>query len=257
MRSVVACVGLLVIAGAAVFTWQRNQIAGLRAQVSRQGDALEDMSLRMGLLDRFAAAPLATRASLRMRPAQAFDVRSDVRADERRIILDQYKDVLSQMDLPKETATRLEDLLTDRVETVLDAQDAAEREGFAEGSAQMARAVGLAIEQVDRDIVGLVGQQGIRQIDGLPEEQQAAPAAVPAAPVVVNVTVQAPPPAPVYAATDSSDQASAPYAAYPYTYIPYFPVGGLVNVPRGRRHFVEPGRAVERPQAQRAVLRFR
>ena len=65
------------------------------------------------------------------------------RAEERRLILDQYRDVLTQLNIPEPTATRLRDLLTERIEAVLDTEESAMREGFAEGSAETTRAVKL------------------------------------------------------------------------------------------------------------------
>jgi hypothetical protein len=233
VRSTVATVAILILAGAGVFIWQRSQIVHLRAQVARQGDALNDISQR---LERESSGSIISSrgsgASLRARSASlSYEGSAEMRADERRVILDEYRDVLAQMNLPPETSSRLMDLLTDRIETVLDAQDAAVREGFAEGSAQMARAVGLAIAEVDRDIVGLVGQDGIRRIDGLPTAQSPQPEFVPseAPPVIVNVVVQAPLPA-SYA--DSGAQvpdsdAYAQYGAYPYSYVPFYSVAAL------------------------------
>jgi len=216
VRSTLSWVVLPIIAGGAVFCWQRSQIVHLRAQVANQGQALVEISNRMDGAGRIRTA----RASGAGLSRGTGDIGMDARADERRLILDEYRDVLAQMDLPAETSSRLQDLLTDRIETVLDAQDAAIREGFAEGSAQMARAVGLAIAQVDRDIVGLVGQDGIRRIDGLPPVPQAEPAAAP--PVVVSVVVQAPAPQATYAY--EADQSAPADAAAPYSYYSYLPL---------------------------------
>jgi hypothetical protein len=240
MRSTLTCVAVLILAGGAVFFWQRSQIVHLRAQVARQGDALEGIAYRLD-----ASIPHAGGASALSHATRA-QTRRDVddagalaRADERRVILDEYRDVLARMNLPPETASRLQDLLTDRIETVLDAQDAAVREGFAEGSAEMARAVGVAITQVDRDILGLVGQDGIRRIDGLPAAQPPEAPVAPQAPasVVVNVVVQAPAPQALYAeapAQAESSDVAAQYASYPYPYFPVYPIA-VLNEPRGRR----------------------
>jgi hypothetical protein len=214
VRSTVTCVAILILAGAVVFSWQRSQIARLRAQVTRQGDVLDSLSARVGregpLPDGSPRLPRTVHAEI---ARSADDAVVAARADERRVILNEYRDVLSQMNLPPEMATRLQDLLADRVETVLDAQDAAVRVGFAEGSSQMARAVSLAIAQVDRDIVGLVGQDGMRRIDGYPAGQGTEVAVTPQAPapIVVTVVVQTPP-APVAAYADSG-ASPAPDAA--------------------------------------------
>jgi hypothetical protein len=239
VRSTVSCiVAILVLGAAGIFSWQRSQIVHLREQVARQGDVLDDLSLRADR-ERASDAP-AMLVSTRARAARPADVGlMAARADERRVILNEYRDVLAQMNLAPETAARLQDLLTDRVETVLDAQDAAIREGFAEGSAQMARAVGLAIAEENRDIVGLVGQDGMRRIDGYPAPQQQEPAAIPlaSAPVVVNVVVQAPA-APLAAYPETAAQAEAPdsgaqYASYPF--FQYYPIAAVVGEPRARR----------------------
>jgi hypothetical protein len=230
-------VAILILGGAGIFSWQRSQIAHLREQVTRQGDVLNDLSMRAER-ERINEAP-ASLEPTRARFARAADeTLMTARADERRVILNEYRDILAQMNLAPDTAARLQDLLTDRVETVIDAQDAAVREGFAEGSAQMARAVSVAIAQEDRDIVGLVGQDGFRRIDGYPA-QQPEPAVVPQAPspVVVNVVVQGPStpfatypePATEPVASDSGAQ----YASYPY--FQYYPIAAVVNEPRARR----------------------
>jgi hypothetical protein len=251
MRFAVACGTVLVLAGACVFYWQRSQIVQLRAQVARQGDALGDLSARVDEGQPSAPARGFALASLRFPPSHAsYDGGgAAMRAEERRIILEQYQDVLAQMDLPADKASRLLDLLTERIDTVLDAEDAAIRVGFAEGSAQAARAVSLAIAEVDRDIIGLVGADGMRRIDGL----SAAPASVqpvvpePAAPVVVNVIVQAPAPQVAYvdsAPVPESADSTPGYVSYPYPYFPLYPISAVLNEPRGSHRFIEPRNGV-------------
>jgi hypothetical protein len=252
MRFAVACGTVLVLAGACVFWWQRSQIVQLRTQVARQGDALGDLYARVGDEDQ-PSSPVRkfALASLRVQPSRSSygDGSAAMRAEERRIILAQYQDILGQMDLPAEKASRLLDLLTERIDTVLDAEDAAVRVGFAEGSAQAARAVSLAIAEVDRDIVGLVGADGMRRIDGLSAAPQSAQpvAPEPPAPVVVNVIVQAPAPQVAYVdstpAPESADSASG-YVSYPYPYFPLYPVAAVLNEPRGSHRFIEPRNGV-------------
>jgi hypothetical protein len=214
----------LVLAGAGVFCWQRSQIVHLRAQVAGQADALDDLSRRMdGETQGTAAAMPAVFRS--QSPRGPDDAGAVLRADERRLILDQYQDVLAQMNLPPEAESRLKNLLADRVETVIDVENAAERVGFAEGSADTARAVALALAEVDREIVRLVGPDGIRRIDGQPPATPE-PMIMPepaAPPVIVTVVVQSPAPAPAYYAdsTASAPDSSAyvPYSPYPYFYV--------------------------------------
>jgi hypothetical protein len=247
MRLAVACGTFLVLAGACVFCWQRSQINRLRAQVARQGDALEDLSARVDGGGRPSlAASRPELASLRVQPARPTnDGAAEMRAEERRVIAAQYQDILAQMDLPQDKAARLINLLTERIDSVLDAEDAAVRVGFSEGSAQMARAVSLAISEVDRDIVGLIGTDGMRRIDGLSSAPaSAAPVAPePAAPVIVNVIVQAPAPQQAYVdstpAPDSAD-AGPQYVSYPYPYFPLYPIAAVLNGPRGSHRFAEP-----------------
>lgn len=250
VRTIAALASTLILAGTGVFWWQRSQISHLRAQVSAQGAAIEDLSLRLAGDDRGAPA----RAD---GPRTLGDARDALRADERRLILDQYRDALSQLDLPPETAARLQFLLTDRVETMLDAENAAIRVGFAEGSAETARAVALAVAGVDRDIVSLVGAEGIRRIDGLPTMSTPEPEVAPApvqAPVVVTVVLQAAAPAPTYYA-DATEQpqdagAVAQFSPYPYFYsIPAVLVGRRpVLRPGGQR---SPGERERRVQGDR------
>jgi hypothetical protein len=253
VRTIVALVSTLVLAGAGVFWWQRSQISGLRAQVAAQGGAIEDLSLRLAEGGGIAPADAGGSGS-------RGDAGAALRADERRLILDQYGDVLSQLNLPPEAAARLRYLLTDRVETVLDAENAAEEVGFARGSAETARAVALAIAGVDRDIVSLVGADGIRRIDGLPLEATPEPAVAPQpapAPVVVTVVVQEAAPAPAYYA-DSQAQApdTGAYAQY-YTY-PYFysvPAVAVGRVPPSRFSGVRAPIVRERRAQDRVTFR--
>jgi hypothetical protein len=254
----------LVLAGIGVFCWQRAQIVHLRAQVDTQGDALvdnqrrvEDLSL---LIDRASgreteapAWPASVRARRLPRPDDAL---AALRADERRVILDQYRDVLAEMNLPPDTASRLQDLLTERIETVIDAEDAAVRVGFAEGSAETARAVTLAVAEVDRDIAHLVGEDGARRIDGLPGAASAEPSVVvvqPAAPAptIVTVVVQSPG-APAYAGADAAPAVSD--AAAPYSPYFYYPIAGFITAPRTLRSFAGARSAFER--AHREFTRF-
>jgi uncharacterized protein (UPF0335 family) len=248
VRSTLAWVTILIFAGLGVFGWQRSQIVHLRAQVARQGDALEDNQRRVEDLSQLVEAASgrgtdapAWPAVLRARKPDRPDENSAaLRADERRVILDQYRDVLSEMNLPPETASRLQDLLTERIETVLDAEDAAVRVGFAEGSAETARAVTLAVADVDRDIANLVGADGIRRIDGLPETPAPEPSVVvvqpPApAPTVVTVVVQSPGAPSYYADADTAPAVSSVSPAYaPYF---YYPFAGFINAPRTFRSF--------------------
>jgi hypothetical protein len=244
-------VAFLAVGGLGVLGWQRSQIIGLRAEVAQQRDALQDNRQRV---EDLTAAVKAARhpgwGGLALRTASPAagiyrkpDSAAVLGAGERRVILDQYRDVVAQMDLPAATAARLGDLLTDRVEAVLDAEDAAVRVGFEEGSAQTERAVALAVAEVDRDISNLVGPDGIRRLDGL-SAASPEPAAVPqavSAPTFVTVVVQAPP-APTYA---DVAQAPADTDLQPYPYW-YYPSGGYVNVPQGGNGF-----AGERPRAAR------
>jgi uncharacterized protein (UPF0335 family) len=257
VRSTLAWVAILVLAGLGVFGWQRSQIVRLRAQVARQGDALEDNQRRVEDLSQLVEAASgrgtdapAWPASLRVRKTDRSDENSAaLRADERRVILDQYRDILSEMNLPPETASRLQDLLTERIETVLDAEDAAVRVGFAEGSAETARAVTLAVADVDRDIANLVGAEGIRRIDGLPETAPPEPSVVvvqpPApAPTVVTVVVESPGAPSSYADADAAPAVSDAAVAYaPYF---YYPIAGFISAPRALRSFVGARRAIGR-----------
>jgi hypothetical protein len=256
VRSTLACAAALILAGAGVFWWQRSQNALLREQIAEQGEALQSNQRRMEDLSLLLIAQnrggMDGQASLRP-PAGTGRRRSTgnesaaLRADERRLIMDQYSDVLAGMNLPAATASRLQDLLADRIEAVLDAQDAALQEGFAEGSAETARAVALAIDEVDRDIAGLVGADGIRRLDGIPSAVPPEPALIfqPPAPVtVVTVVVQAP------GAPDTADAAAGPAVsdAYPlYSPFLYFPVASVVTGPRSFRPFDAFRTAIVRP----------
>ena len=217
----------LVLGGAGLFWWQRSQIESLRAQVASQGVALErnqerlsGLSLLLGGSAGPGAAAFPERSGVAgTRRRLDYDT-AVLRADERRVILAQYRDVLAEMNLPETTAARLQDLLADRIEAFLDAQDAAVRVGFAEGSADMERAVALAIADDDRQIAALLGPDGNRRLNGMssaaPAEPMVAPAP-PAQPVVVTVVMPAPYPP---SDTDFAPQPVAGYAADAYA--PYF-----------------------------------
>jgi hypothetical protein len=181
-----------------------------------------------------------------------------LRADERRVILGQYRDVLAQLNLPEATAARLQDLLTDRIEAFLDAQDAAMRVGFAQGSAGMERAVALAIADDDREISEILGSDASRRLSRLSSAAPIDPSVAPApaaAPVVVTVVMQAPP-APSF--DDSSAQPAASYS--PDTYAPYyfpssgfFVAGGLARPFGGARPgILRPHRSPVAPRLHRS-----
>lgn len=255
MRTTAACVVFLVLAGAAIFWWQRGQIEGLRSQVARQGAALEenrDQVAELSIILSGADGRRAYSPALRAAPARAVrltgadDEDAVMRADERRVILSQYRDTLAELNLPAATATRLEDLLADRIEAFLDAQDAARMEGFAEGSAETERAVSLAISSYDRAIAELIGPDADRRLDGLrpaPRPEGAVTAEAAAPPVAVAVYVQAP------VSPDYPD--SAPPPAVPADYNPapfyYLPSAGFYAAGGPERPYPRPHPGSPRP----------
>lgn len=255
MRTAAALIATLVVGGASVFLWQRSQIAGLREQVSQQGAALEDSRERIadlslavtGASGQRLGAPAFPATATREVPLRSADYDAAVlRADERRVIVGQYRDVLAQLNLPVATASRLEDLLADRIEAFLDAQDAAVREGFAEGSEETQRAVALAIADDDRRIADLLGPDSNRRLNRLlfaPATDTAVAAEPAAPPVVVNVVVQAPA-APYY-----PDETAQPAAAYDSTPSPYyyFPSPGFFAVGAPGRPYLRGQPATVRP----------
>ncbi len=221
---------MVILAGAAIFLWQRSQIAGLRAQVARQGAELVDNRERLADLSLVVAGPGGRRAGIPSFPAARAKLiptadysGAVLSADDRRVILNQYRDVLAELDLPTATASRLEDLLTDRIESFLDAQDAAEREGFAEGSAETERSVALAIADDDRAIGALLGGDANRRLSQLLSASPPEPAVMPepaAPPVAVTVVVQMQA-APSYPDASAQPAVSDDYNPSPYYYYPY------------------------------------
>lgn len=206
------------LGAAVVFWWQRSQIVGLSGQLNRQDQALARQQDRIDeLVSGSETHPHASgvRGGGWSSPA--------LRADERQLILEQYRDVLAQMNLPPETATRLKNLLTDRIAAVLDAEDAAVQAGFAEGSAQTVRAVSLAVAESDREMAALVGAEGLRRLDGWSGPAQPAIATATVAPAAVNVFVSNN--APIGGYADTSEV--APADAYPsdYAAAPYYSSG--------------------------------
>jgi hypothetical protein len=233
MRSMAAALGLLVVTAAGMLVWQRGQISSLRAEVGAERAALANERDR---LDALASQldPAPAPEPTRMSAVQAALVRSpdpvSLRADERRVILAQYRDVLAQANLPEATAARLQDLLADRVEAFLDAQDAARREGFAEGSAEMQRAIAGAIAEDDRQIGALMNLvENIRQA-ATPAPAPMEPWGPPATPaVVVTVVNQAPAEtAPGYGEPAPGPDLTLPVApSYSYFPVGYIFGGGL------------------------------
>ena len=242
MRSTAVVLGVLVLTAGGIVIWQRSQISSLRAEVGAERAALADERDRVdSLASRLDPSPIAERSA---RPSavpasfvRAAESSAALRADERRVILAQYRDVLAQSNLSEATASRLQDLLTDRVEAFLDAQDAARREGFAEGSAEMERAISIAIAEDDRQISQLMGLVGAMRTAPppapTPGESWAQPAAAPT--VVVTVVSPAPAEAPVpnYVESTPVPDVASPYLPYySYPQIGYLLVGG-----RGRSFF--------------------
>jgi len=238
VRAISTGIAVLLLGGVGVFWWQRSQILSLRREVDtlRQSQQeLADLAYgggegKFGASVRLAASHPAT--GLR----RAEDPEAVFRAQERRLILDQYRDVLAELNLPPATASRLQDLLTDRVETVLDAEDAAKREGFAEGSAEMAQAITVAIATFNRQIGEILGPDGAGRLTGytLPPPAPAPSPAPPAPVTVVNVFVPAAPPSAygdVSAVPAVDSDASSPYLPY------YYPSFATVVIGRngGRR----------------------
>jgi hypothetical protein len=254
MRSTVACMAILVLA-AGVFSWQRSQNAGLRAQIAEQREALQANQVRVEDLSQQLMAEDGNGRAGTARPFSPSDVRmrrlrndtAVARADERRVIVDQYAGVIAQMNLPAATAARLQDLLTDRIETVLDTQDSAVEVGFAEGSLETERAVARAVDEVNRNIAMLVGSDGIRRLDGLPASALPEPSLVPQQPAapIVNVTVVVQ--APAEAASVDTNPAPALFdAGSPVSPYLYIPVASFVTFPRPFHAFVG-ARAATRP----------
>ncbi|HEY1763340.1 MAG TPA: hypothetical protein VGF85_00360 [Opitutaceae bacterium] len=246
MRSTAVVLGVLVVAAAGVVIWQRSQISALRTEMGAERAALADERDRLdSLASRLDPIPISEKATRSLAAPVSFmrtlEASGALRADERRVILAQYRDVLAEANLPEGTASHLQDLLTDRVEAFLDAQDAARREGFAEGSAEMERAVALAIAEDDRQISQLMTLVGAVRAAPPSAPAPAAPWDQPAAAaptVVVTVVTQAPAetPYPNYVEAAPAPEAAAPYLPF-YTYPSggYFIVGGLSRPSLGPR----------------------
>jgi len=258
MRSTVAwvVVVLLVFAGANLFWWQHYQIATYRAQLAEQDQALTGRSMRpSGYAHGSASSSVAwSPHSARSGLTRADLNPNDQHAEDRNLILDQYRETIAQLNLPPATASRLEDVLAERVQAVLDAEDAARREGYAAASAVAQQAVAMAIAQEDQRIVQLIGLAGERSLDAQGSAVQPAIQVLPPAPVIVNV-MSAPAAAPDYssapvaAAADSGDYGA--YSTYPYLYsYPYLytPAVGYLNYGRSGRSYpsrrVSPARPV-------------
>jgi hypothetical protein len=180
-RTLALVLGGVVILAGGVVAWQRSQMIAVRGQLAAQQAALAAEHERMDGLARLLGASAlpgqAVSAPLRPGdpPAAAQAEEAAARREERRLILDQYQDVLATLNLPEATASRLQDLLADRIETVLDAEDAARRAGFAEGTAQSAQVVAQAISGLDHDIALLVGLDGLGPLRRRPRRPRRPP----------------------------------------------------------------------------------
>ncbi|MGD1031652.1 MAG: hypothetical protein ABSA05_10960 [Opitutaceae bacterium] len=190
MRAILASAAILIVGAFGMLCWQQSEIASLSAQLNRQSASPQDV---------------------RPRPAVAVAAPRGLSADERRFVLDQYRGVLAKMNLPPATSLRLQDLLTERIAAAMDAQDAAARDGFADGSPETARAESAAIARVDEEIAMLIGAEADTRLNWYLAGSPSSPAVAPAAPTIV-VNVEAPPPAPV-----EVDTAEQPADAYVYT----------------------------------------
>jgi hypothetical protein len=139
-----------------------------------------------------------------------------LRADERRLILDQYQDVLAAMNLPPAISARLETLLADRVEAILDVEDSMMRRGTAQNSVEMAQAISGAIASITQQIVSLLGAEGYQQFEQL---WSGAPvsAAAPATVVVVD---------------SPEDSTAVSYETNPY--YPFYYSGAFIEAGRSR-----------------------
>jgi hypothetical protein len=244
MRSNLAwiVVVLLVMAAANLFWWQHYQIAGFRAQLAEQEQVLAERSADPS---GFSRSSEVASASWRPRATSGGMIRADLprteaRGEDRNLILDQYQDAIAQLNLPPATASRLRDLLANRVQAILDAEDSARREGYAEASAVAQQAVALAIAQEDQRIVQLIGLVGERRLDGQgPASADATYAAAPTTAVVLNLP---PAPTPDSSAVQAAYCAAnyATYPSYPYLYSypsVYYSSAGYLNYGRAARSY--------------------
>jgi len=225
-----------------VLSWQQIEIAHLSAQLARQSDAPAPAGFRPQDFRPQHAVPSASPWGLS--------------ADERKFILDQYRDVLANMNLPPATASRLQNLLTERIAAALDAQDESARYGFADGSPETTRAESYAIAHVDQEIAALVGLEADQRLNWLLAGSPSAPAGAPApAPVVVNIVTPAPAvPVEVYTEAQPEDnyaytQPAPYYYYYGYPVTSYW-VGEVYSRPFVRDRF-EGQRGGSRPEPSR------
>ena len=109
MRSTAAVLGVLVLAAGGIVVWQRAQIMALRAEMGAERAALAGERDRLdslaSRLDPVPIADQATRSLARRFYGRASEASATLRADERRVILAQYRDVFAQANLPEGTAS--------------------------------------------------------------------------------------------------------------------------------------------------------
>lgn len=238
MRAILVCAAVLILGAVGILSWQQSEIAHLSAQLARQSAVPAPEDVR----------------SPNVRPQYAVARVSPwgLSADERNYILDQYRGVLAKMNLPPATASRLEDLLTERIAAALDAQDESARYGFADGSPESTRAESYAIAHVDQEIAALVGAEADERLNWL---LAGSPAPVAAPTIVVNV-VTPPPVVPVEVDTAAQPEYDYTYsqpAPYYYNYgypIASYWVGEVYSRPYVRDRF-EGDRGGSRPEPRR------
>ena len=195
MRATLVWIIALFAALSWVVCWEELQIVRLRNHTSAlaaqlrasEGQAQElrtrleaDEKLQLRGAEQLVALARLQEEATAARLRRDQDSPAVARKDLRRIILGQYREALAGLSLPPESLARLKDLLTARGEALLDAHEAAAREGLADGSPEMAEALNQASADLDREIAKLLGDEAYRKLRGSGVPQKSQPEASPA-----------------------------------------------------------------------------
>ena len=227
-------------------TLQQWQLVRLHRQFSGQAAALAasqqqvaDLTTQLGTAN--AARQLAANQPQlgRLAGNTAF-----WRENERRLMLSSYAGFLAQANLPADRLARLQDVLVERAEAVLDAKDIAEQAGIVNGTLEMQRAIVVATADLDREVAELLGPaspvrtQELATLTAQDEAVAAAPAPV------ENDSAYAPP---AYAYAPAAVTAAPAYAVLESP-AAYYPAEGVFYGNRRENRFRE------RPQGGREIF---
>jgi hypothetical protein len=154
----------------------QKRIADLQLQLTAAQDAQVQAEKQAEHLKQAAAAPARPQSggSDGMRTIHVSDIIKDhpeyaaiMARENRRNVLRQYGDAISELNLPRDQAAKLKDLLVERNLSTSDAQQAAEAAGLQRGSQAWRDAIKQATDGVDQEMTTLLGTDGRQTLQKL------------------------------------------------------------------------------------------